>query len=78
MRAARRWPRTPARRRSGNPLNAVVWLVADLARTGRKLAAGDLVSVGSFTPLTPPKPGQAVTVRYEGFPGTPKVSLTFQ
>jgi 2-keto-4-pentenoate hydratase len=62
----------------GNPLNAVVWLVADLARTGRKLAAGDLVSVGSFTPLTPPKPGQAVTVRYEGFPGTPKVSLTFQ
>ncbi|HEX2552572.1 MAG TPA: hypothetical protein VHL98_02650 [Microvirga sp.] len=62
----------------GNPLNAVVWLVEDLGKAGRKLAAGDLISVGSFTPLTPPKPGQTVTVRYEGLPGTPKVSLTFE
>ena len=61
----------------GNPLNAVVWLVEDLAKAGRKLAAGDLISVGSFTPLTPPKAGQAISVRYEGLPGTPKVSLTF-
>ena len=52
-----------------------MWLVADLAKSGRTLAAGDLVSVGSFTPL---KPGPAVTVRREGLPGTPKVSLTFQ
>jgi 2-keto-4-pentenoate hydratase len=62
----------------GNPLNAVVWLVQDLAKSGRSLKAGDLISVGSFTPLTPPKPGQEVTVRYEGFPGTPKVSVRFQ
>jgi 2-keto-4-pentenoate hydratase len=62
----------------GNPLNAVVWLVEDLAKAGRKLAAGDLISVGSFTPLTPPKAGQAISVRYEGLPGTPKVSLTFE
>lgn len=62
----------------GNPLNAVVWLVEDLAKAGRKLSAGDLISVGSFTPLTPPKAGQAISVRYEGFPGTPKVSLTFE
>ncbi len=62
----------------GNPLNAVVWLVEDLAKSGRKLAAGDLISVGSFTPLTPPKPGQTVNVRYEGFPGPPKVSVTFE
>jgi len=62
----------------GNPLNAVVWLVGDLAKAGRKLQAGDLISVGSFTPLTPPKPGQAVTVRYEGFPGTPTASVRFE
>ena len=62
----------------GNPLNAVVWLVEDLAKAGRKLSAGDLISVGSFTPLTPPKAGQAISVRYEGLPGTPKVSVTFE
>lgn len=62
----------------GNPLNAVVWLVQDLAKTGKKLSAGDLISVGSFSPLTPPKPGQQVTVRYEGFAGTPKVSVQFE
>lgn len=61
----------------GNPLNVVVWLVEDLSKSGRKLSAGDLISVGSFTPLIPPKPGQTVTVRYEGFPNMPKVSVTF-
>lgn len=62
----------------GNPLAAVVWLVDDLAKSGRALKAGDLVSVGSFTPLTPPKPGEAITVRYEGLPGNPSVSVTFE
>jgi 2-keto-4-pentenoate hydratase len=49
-----------------------------LAKNGRKFSAGDLISIGSFTPLTPPKPGQVVTVRYEGLPGTPKVSVKFE
>jgi 2-keto-4-pentenoate hydratase len=62
----------------GNPLNVVVWLVQELASQGRKLSAGDLISAGSFTPLTPPKPGQEVTVRYEGLPGTPTVSVKFE
>jgi 2-keto-4-pentenoate hydratase len=61
----------------GNPLNSVIWLAEDLAKAGKTLKAGDLVSVGSFTPLTPPKPGQTIAVRYEGLPGTPKVSVTF-
>jgi 2-keto-4-pentenoate hydratase len=61
----------------GNPLNAVIWLAEDLAKSGRKLKAGDLVSVGSFSPLIPPKAGQTIAVRYEGLPGTPKVSVTF-
>ena len=62
----------------GNPLNSVIWLASDLAASGKKLKAGDLVSVGSFSPLIPPKPGQQVSVRYEGFPGTPKVGVSFQ
>jgi 2-keto-4-pentenoate hydratase len=61
----------------GNPLGAVVWLVEELGKHGQKLSAGDLISVGSFTPLTPPKPGQEVTATYEGLPGTPKVSVKF-
>jgi 2-keto-4-pentenoate hydratase len=61
----------------GNPLNSVIWLAEELAKSGKRLKAGDLVSVGSFTPLTRPKAGQTISVRYEGFPGTPKVSVTF-
>ena len=61
-----------------HPLNAVVWLAADLAKSGGRLKPGDLLSLGSFTPLTPPKPGMAVQVSYEGFPGTPTVSVSFK
>ncbi|WP_353646108.1 fumarylacetoacetate hydrolase family protein [Mesorhizobium sp. WSM2239] len=62
----------------GNPLSVVVWLAEDLAKNGRKLKTGDLISVGAFSPLTPPKPGQTVTVRYDGLPNTPKVSVRFE
>ena len=62
----------------GSPLNVVLWLARNLKASGRSLKAGDLVSVGSFSPLAPPKPGQAVTVRYEGLPGTPQVSVRFE
>jgi 2-keto-4-pentenoate hydratase len=62
----------------GSPLNVVLWLVQDLAVSKRKLKAGDLVSIGSFSPLFPPKAGQAITVRYEGLPGTPTVSASFE
>jgi 2-keto-4-pentenoate hydratase len=62
----------------GNPLNAVVWLVADLKSSGRRLKAGDLISVGSFSPLVPPKAGDGVRIRYEGLPGNPEVSVRFE
>ncbi|WP_207481003.1 2-keto-4-pentenoate hydratase [Arenibaculum pallidiluteum] len=62
----------------GNPLNAVLWVARSLAAEGRRLKAGDMVSVGSFSPMMPPKAGQAVTVRYEGLPGTPQVSVRFR
>lgn len=62
----------------GHPLNAVVWLAQDMARNGLSLKIGDLVSVGSFSRLLPPKSGQAVEVTYWGLPGTPVVTLSFR
>jgi 2-keto-4-pentenoate hydratase len=61
-----------------HPLNAVVWLARDLARDGRALKKGDLVSLGSFSKLMPPKPGLAVEVVYFGLPGTPSVGASFR
>ena len=62
----------------GHPLNAVVWLVQDMAREGRALKKGDLVSLGSFSKLLPPKPGLAVEVTYQGLPGNPTVAVNFK
>ncbi len=61
-----------------HPLNAVVWLAKDLARQGLALKPGDLVSLGSFSKLMPPKPGLAVQVIYQGLPGTPLVAVQFK
>ncbi len=61
-----------------HPLNAVVWLAGALAKEGITLQPGDLVSLGSFSPLLPPKPGLAVTATYEGLPGTVPVRVTFK
>ena len=61
-----------------HPLNAVVWLVQDMAREGRSLKRGDLISLGSFSKLLPPKPGLVVEVTYEGLPGNPKVAVSFK
>lgn len=60
------------------PLNAVIWLVQDLAKSGIKLRAGDLLSLGSFSPLLPPKAGTRVKVSYEGLPGNPTISVSFK
>jgi 2-keto-4-pentenoate hydratase len=61
-----------------HPLNAVLWLVQDLEKSRVKLKPGDLLSLGSFAPPLPPRPGLAVTVRYEGLPGNPAVSVRFR
>ena len=61
-----------------HPLNAVVWLVGALAQEGLALQPGDLVSLGSFSPLMPPKAGQAITVRYEGLPHAAPVAVRFE
>ncbi len=62
----------------GHPLNAVVWLAQDLARNGLSLKVGDVVSLGSFSRLLPPKAGQSVEVAYWGLPGTPVVKVGFK
>ncbi|MFT3721612.1 2-keto-4-pentenoate hydratase [Pseudorhodoferax sp.] len=60
-----------------HPLNAVVWLAGALAAEGLALQPGQVVSLGSFSPLLPPKPGLAVTLHYDGLPGAQPVVLRF-
>jgi 2-keto-4-pentenoate hydratase len=61
-----------------HPLNAVIWLVADLAKENLSLKAGDLISLGSFSPLFPPKAGQKAVVNYQGLAGASSVSVSFR
>jgi 2-keto-4-pentenoate hydratase len=61
-----------------HPLNAVLWLAQDLEKSRIKLKPGDMLSLGSFTTPLTPRPGLAVTVRYEGLPGNPAVSVRFK
>ncbi len=62
----------------GNPLNAVLWVRDMLAERGESMKPGDLISVGSIGPLHPMKQGMAVTLTYEGLPGTPAISASFE
>ena len=61
-----------------HPLNAVVWLAQALAQEGLSLKPGELVSLGSFSALLPPKPGLQVTATYHGLPGAAPVSVRFK
>jgi len=65
--------KAPGKAILGHPLNAILWLT----KNGVKLKAGDVVSLGSFGPLVPAKPG-TVTARYEGLPGDPEVTVTLE
>jgi 2-keto-4-pentenoate hydratase len=63
----------------GHPLNAVLFIAEEVQRRGGRLKAGDILSLGSFSRLTPPKPGQKVVARYEGLPTGPMtVSVAFK
>jgi 2-keto-4-pentenoate hydratase len=62
----------------GHPLNAVMWLAADLKRAGITLRPGDLLSLGSFSKGLPTQPGASARVVYEGLPGNPSVSVRFR
>ncbi|MGE0717398.1 MAG: 2-keto-4-pentenoate hydratase [Alphaproteobacteria bacterium] len=55
----------------GHPLAVVRWLAQDLKREGKRLQPGEVLSLGSFSPLLPAAAsvGRTITVRYEGMPG---------
>jgi 2-keto-4-pentenoate hydratase len=60
-----------------HPLNAVVWLAQAMAAEGKSMKVGDVISLGSFSKLLPPKAGLKVEVSYQGLPGSPKVNMSF-
>ncbi len=62
----------------GHPLNAVVWLAEALRQEGLAMKPGDLISLGSFSPLLPPKAGSGARVVYHGLPGAMPVSVSFR
>jgi 2-keto-4-pentenoate hydratase len=71
--------RAPGKIILDHPLNAVVFITEELQRRGSRLKAGDILSLGSFSRLTPPKAGQKVVARYEGLPQGPMtVSVAFK
>jgi 2-keto-4-pentenoate hydratase len=52
------------------PLNAVLWLIEEMKKSGEKLKPGDLISLGSIKAIPVPA-GKTVVVRYDGLPGGP-------
>ena len=50
----------------GHPLDAVLWLVEDVKRSGQCLRPGDLLSLGSITAPMPVTSGQTIEARYHG------------
>lgn len=62
----------------GHPLNAVVWLAQALQADKLELKPGQVVSLGSFSALLPPKPGLKVTAHYDGVTGLQPVTVRFR
>lgn len=58
--------RAPGSNLLGHPLNVVPWLIEDLAKSGQKLKAGDLISLGGFAPSVPAVAGRSYSLTYEG------------
>jgi len=62
----------------GHPLNAVLWLVEDVRKSGGRLRAGDKLSLGAFSaPLTPTRETR-IRVHYMGLPGNPEIHMRFR
>ncbi len=61
-----------------HPLNAVLWLIEELAQNGKKLRSGDMLSLGSIHAFKATS-GQTITVTYRGLPrDSLKVSFTLK
>ena len=63
--------RAPGSALLGHPLNALAWLVRDLREQGRRLRAGDVVSLGGFSPALPVQAGRSYTATYAGLAAEP-------
>jgi len=70
--------RAPSAAILGHPLNALAWIARDLAREGRPLREGDMISLGSFSPPQPVVAGQVWTARYEGLGEAQDVVVRFR
>jgi 2-keto-4-pentenoate hydratase len=70
--------RAPSAAILGHPLNALAWIARDLAREGRPLREGDMISLGSFSPPQPVVAGQVWTARYEGLGEAQEVLVRFR
>jgi 2-keto-4-pentenoate hydratase len=63
----------------GHPLNVIPWLVKDLADRGMALQAGDMISLGGFSPALPAEAGRTYTTTYTGLAEQPvSVSVTLE
>lgn len=50
----------------GHPLNVVLWIKDALQAEGKQLKPGDLLSLGTITPLMPVKPNTTIRAKYIG------------
>jgi 2-keto-4-pentenoate hydratase len=53
-------------------------LAQALAQEGLAMKPGELISLGSFSPLLPPKAGLKASAVYNGLPGATPVSVQFK
>ena len=70
--------RAPGAAILGHPLNALAWIAQDLAREGRALKLGEMISLGAFSPPQPVMAGQVWTARYEGLGPSQDVVVRFR
>lgn len=63
--------RSEGRALMGNPLSVVLWLVQDMKASGGQLRPGQWLSLGSFSPLSPPEAGRTITATYFGLAPAP-------
>jgi 2-keto-4-pentenoate hydratase len=63
--------RAPGTAALGHPLDVGAFLIEDLARAGKRLEAGQLLSVAGYSPTLPLEAGRTYTVRYEGLAAQP-------
>lgn len=62
----------------GHPLNAVLWLIDDVKKSGGRLRVGDKLSLGAFSAPLPPSRELRIRVRYLGLPGDPELHMRFR